>query len=600
MHRQTNQKNSDRAVSETIGAVMLISVVVVAVAIIGVVLTSQGTPQNIPALDAVISNVDRTVFVYHDGGDTLESQNMDIMVNGERRDFAKNGDTGWTTWSTGETLAYTVPGTDPITTVRVVYDNSQTATTLSTANFGPSGMATTVPTGTPGPTHTITASAGPGGSISPSGSIVVNEGAGQTFTMNPDAGNYIVDVLVDGTSEGAITSYTFSNVLAGHTIAATFSSAPHTITATATAGGTITPSGLVSVAHGDTQTFTITADPGYHIVDVLIDGSSEGPVTSFTFTNVDDDHTIAASFAAEIYTITATSDDNGSITPYGVVTIAHGSAQTFAITPDPGYKILDVLVDGVSNGTISSYTFSNVQQDHTIEAAFTVNAYTITASAGANGGISPSGTVSVNHGASQAFNITPATMYHIQTLSVDGSTTTFPPVIPQTYTFTNVQANHTISATFAQNPRTQLFYDNFDASFSGWTASGATRRTDGIRNGTASVRLRGGSNNMYRTISTAGYSSIVVQFAWVADRLTSSGEYVRAEYSTNGGTTWNTLAQINGAVDQSSLTIVTSPTLPIAADNNGIFQLRFRVSASNTMDIMYVDDVKVTGIPHTL
>jgi hypothetical protein len=69
---------------------------------------------------------------------------------------------------------------------------------------------------------TITASAGPGGSIAPSGSVNVACGADQTFTITPDTGYTVLDVKVDGVSQGAITSYTFFNVTADHTIEATF------------------------------------------------------------------------------------------------------------------------------------------------------------------------------------------------------------------------------------------------------------------------------------------------------------------------------------------------------------------------------------------
>lgn len=71
----------------------------------------------------------------------------------------------------------------------------------------------------------------------------------------------------------------------------------YTITASAGTGGTITPSGEVTVSSGASQSFTIAADTGYKIADVLVDGASVGAVTSYTFTNIEADHTIAASFA---------------------------------------------------------------------------------------------------------------------------------------------------------------------------------------------------------------------------------------------------------------------------------------------------------------
>jgi hypothetical protein len=73
----------------------------------------------------------------------------------------------------------------------------------------------------------ITASAGPGGTVTPAGEISVNAGTAQTFTITPGAGYRILDVEVDGSSVGARNSYTFSNLSANHTITATFETAPN-------------------------------------------------------------------------------------------------------------------------------------------------------------------------------------------------------------------------------------------------------------------------------------------------------------------------------------------------------------------------------------
>ena len=70
--------------------------------------------------------------------------------------------------------------------------------------------------------YTLTATAGEGGSITPSGEVSVKEGASQTFAIAAQEGYAIADVLVDGQSVGAVDSYTFENVTANHTIAALF------------------------------------------------------------------------------------------------------------------------------------------------------------------------------------------------------------------------------------------------------------------------------------------------------------------------------------------------------------------------------------------
>ena len=70
------------------------------------------------------------------------------------------------------------------------------------------------------------------------------------------------------------------------------------------------------------------------------------------------------------YTITASADTGGSISPSGSLTVTSGGSMTFTITPYSEYKISDVRVDGASVGAGCSYTFSNVTSDHTISAAF--------------------------------------------------------------------------------------------------------------------------------------------------------------------------------------------------------------------------------------
>jgi hypothetical protein len=196
---------------------MLISIVVVAVAITGLVLTSNSAPQKIPALSAVISNVGRTVYIYHDGGDTLQSQDMYVLVNGQQQQFAKNNDPSWATWSTGESLAYTVPGTDPVNSVRIVYTSGGGATTLSSADFGPEGMPTTVPV-TTGPVYPpsvtgIDPSTGVQGSV-----VSITDLAGTNFVSGAEVilnRTGYADIPATGVSVISATRITCSINLAG-------------------------------------------------------------------------------------------------------------------------------------------------------------------------------------------------------------------------------------------------------------------------------------------------------------------------------------------------------------------------------------------------
>ena len=143
-----------------------------------------------------------------------------------------------------------------------------------------------------------------------------------------------------------------------------------TIDASAGSSGTISSSGTVSVNYGDSKTFTITPNLGYKIKDVLVDGTSVGTVSTYTFTNVTSDHTIQASFEQLTFKITASAGSSGTISPSGTITVNYGDSKTFTISPFSGYRISTVKVDGKSIGAVSSYTFTNITQDHTIEAIF--------------------------------------------------------------------------------------------------------------------------------------------------------------------------------------------------------------------------------------
>ena len=219
--------------------------------------------------------------------------------------------------------------------------------------------------------HTITAGATAGGGIDPQGTVTVADGADQVFTMTAATGYSLSDVLVDGASVGTVDTYTFSSVTTDHTIQAVFAPITHTITATAGAGGGISPSEEVTVNDGGDAAFSITPASGYVIDDVLVDGVSVGTVASYTFTHVAADHTIAVTF------------DTPPLHPFGLGRCGRDH-QPFRHRAGGGPGRSDLhhhpavldgnramcWVDGASVGAVSSYTFTSVAANHTIEAFF--------------------------------------------------------------------------------------------------------------------------------------------------------------------------------------------------------------------------------------
>jgi hypothetical protein len=244
---------------------------------------------------------------------------------------------------------------------------------------------------------TITATAGAGGSIAPSGAVVVPRGGSQTFTITPDAGGYtLADVVVDGVPQGAVATVTFTDVTSNHTVAASFN-APLTITATAGAGGSISPSGAVVVPLGADQGFTVTANGGFVIADVVVDGVSQGPIADFTFSGVTAAHSIAATFTAlptavvvklvtqgtlpggtliggVQATLTYATDKGLSIQSGNVVASGAGASSLLVANANTAGQLTIALVNatGIGTGEFATATFAVASGSFPVAADFAV------------------------------------------------------------------------------------------------------------------------------------------------------------------------------------------------------------------------------------
>lgn len=163
------------------------------------------------------SSTSQTFTISSTGAANL-TVNSITLTGDSTSEFVKSNDT-----CTGQTIA-------PSSTCTVQVTFSPTSSGAKTANLSivsndPGTPTFTVQlsgTGIAQEKFTITASAGSNGTIDPSGDITVNSGTSQTFTITPTTGYQVEDVTVDGVSRGSITTYTFSDVAANHTISATF------------------------------------------------------------------------------------------------------------------------------------------------------------------------------------------------------------------------------------------------------------------------------------------------------------------------------------------------------------------------------------------
>ena len=219
--------------------------------------------------------------------------------------------------------------------------------------------------------YTISLSADPvnGGTVSGGGTF--NYGDECTISASPSAGytflkwtNGQEDVTTALTHTFIVTSSAtyvahFTQIANGYSISASVNPSD---------GGSVTGSGIY--AEGITCTLTATANPGYRFVNWTENGVIQWSTAQYEFI-VNRDRVLVANFAeANTYTITALAGANGTISPQGDIQVNPGADQSFVMIPDYGCHISKVLVDGVDIGAVDSYTFTNVNRDHTIFVSF--------------------------------------------------------------------------------------------------------------------------------------------------------------------------------------------------------------------------------------
>jgi hypothetical protein len=298
-------------------------------------------------------------------------------------------------------------------------------------------------------TYALAYTAGANGSISGASPQTVNYGAsGSAVTAVPNTGYHFVQ-WSDGNGNATRTD---TNVTANINATASFAVDTFAITASAGANGAIDPSGSVSVSYGGTQSFTINPGTGYHALDVLVDSVSVGAVTSYTFTNLTENHTIAVTFTINpitisTYTLTYAAGANGSISGASPQTVNYGaSGSAVTAVSNTGYHFVQ-WSDGNGNAT---RTDTNVTVNVNVSASFAINInihrYTLTANVSGSGSVAKSpDQPSYTHGTSVQLMATPATDWHFAGWSGDLSGTTNPVTI-------TMDVSKTVTATYTPLP----------------------------------------------------------------------------------------------------------------------------------------------------
>lgn len=355
------------------------------------------------------------------------------------------------------------------------------------------------------------------------GVVYVPQGQNLTLYLYPYDGYQVEKILINGIvlsdteveAARANNSFIYWNVWNDSSVEIVFgekNTKKYTISLSAGTGGWIYTSDWMIGASNSTASVEaqegknflvyIIPDKGYQVSQVLVDGGNISQeqlanvrsTQSYTFDQIQKDHTLQVSFSKDTYQISFSSGVGGSIQPVlesseegsGTVEVKSGSDVLFQIIPDQGYELAALSIDGVTVGESEleslkknlSYTFSQVNSDHQIMAAFLKKvqqetAYVVTSSAGGHGNISPLGQQKVTAGQSITFSIIPDSGYEVSAVIVDGE------AISQIalrrvkekngFTFQPIQANHTIAVEFektAQEEKNnyQIYYLDEDGT----------------------------------------------------------------------------------------------------------------------------------------
>ncbi|MDD2856745.1 MAG: DUF1566 domain-containing protein, partial [Desulfuromonadaceae bacterium] len=294
-------------------------------------------------------------------------------------------------------------------------------------------------------TYTVTLSPGANGSLAGA----TNSGTTGTvlnFTATPAIGYHLLSVSGCGATFAPETSVITTAPLSAYcTLAATFAPNQYTVT-TSGADVTFNPTLRSGIAHGAVTTFTVTPAISHNITGVSgCGGSWDSANGIFTTAPLTGDCTVSAATTQKTFAVTSPGAIGGGAincaSPVG-----YNATSVCSIAPQVGYHLSSLTLDTVNvmaQVSNNSYSISNVTAPHAVTGSFAIDTFSVTATQTANGTITAGGTY--NYGSSPVYNITPAANYHITSVTIDGA----PAGTINSYTFTNINANHTITATFA-------------------------------------------------------------------------------------------------------------------------------------------------------
>lgn len=290
-------------------------------------------------------------------------------------------------------------------------------------------------------TFTVTVTQATGGTISPS-TVVKNYGSTETFTAVLTPGYRLLRWVIDGAEGGSNLIRVLNNITADRSITAVYELETFTVTVNQPTGGSISPlTGAKN--YGSTETYTATANQGYHFVRWVVNGSFIDNPAPYVLSNITGINTITAQFELDTFTVTVVDPANGSISP-GSSTKNYGSTETYTAIADTGYRLGNWVLDGVNVGSSPTYVLSDIRANKSLTAVFVIETFTVTVTQAPNGSISADAAV-VNYGETVTITATPTGGFVFSYWIINGVNVS----AVAEYVLGPITSNQTISAVFA-------------------------------------------------------------------------------------------------------------------------------------------------------
>ncbi|KAF5071281.1 PKD-like domain protein [anaerobic digester metagenome] len=288
--------------------------------------------------------------------------------------------------------------------------------------------------------YTISASAAPENSGTVSGTGEYDHGTSVTLTATANEHYTFVNWTEDGENVSTEATYTFTAERA-RSLVANFRLNSYTISASVSPENSGTVSGAGDYDHGTLVNLTATANTGYTFVNWTEDGTEVSTNATYTFT-AESDRSLVANFSLNSYTISASAAPENSGVISGTGDYDYGTSVTLTATANTGYSFVNWTEDGAEVSTEATYTFT-AESDRSLVANFSLNSYTISASAAPENSGTISGTGDYDYSTSVTLTATANTGYTFVNWTEDGTEVS----TEATYTFT-AESDRTLVANF--------------------------------------------------------------------------------------------------------------------------------------------------------